>query len=911
MAVSLPPFFLYTILFVDRKGINMPYTAEQILEILPTGYSIVNLPEHINAATPFHVRCPKGHDWRSARIGNIKNNSSKCPVCSRDVVGKKCKLNEEEITNKLESFNYNLLSEYLGAAKKITIQCKVCGDKRISLPYNIKEACRKCRDIGRKDIALSSLDRRLVELKYTLLNEIDRTKNVSDIRLNLKCNNDHDPYWTSFKKFVYSEQVCHKCVGLAKLTLNDIRSRLDIGYTVDGVYVNETSPLIFTCPKGTKYPSTWNRYQQGHRCVCCSDRKTTKKLSIDIVKKRLLELNLRLVDNYSEYMNVLTEIHVQCTTNPNHLPFRKKFAHMYANSIYCPECQYTGKSKAQTDIENYLRSIGVSVISDRSLGFEIDIYAPEYKIGIEYCGLFYHNEISKDVEYHMRKWEKCADKGIKLITLYEDEYLRNVSLIHGYFKNIFFPCGKKIRAEDCVCRLVDKKDAVYFYAKYCVAGIPSRDIIELKSYGLYYGNMLVMVASFNISQDNGYKLLLDRYACCFDISVPNGLEYIIDHAINNMKYTEINEICFYYNRRFPQYTPPANFSFKESIPPCFDFVRGRERKTLQQLWVKDEKKEQVEILRRNQGWVKIYDCGHDLWVKEIISNNKYAIDNDAGKCWQRVLKEKLLLDDLSQYTFLKDSIGTIKIEDFDFSFVDSSDQVKCQEIKDFIIRYEWLGNMPLRPTHRFEARYRGLLAGVIVLSVPNAFSYILGDNYKNKEKLISRGATASWTPKNLASSLVMYSIRWMVKNTGFRVFTAYSDPEANEIGTIYQACNFYYLGDKFGSKILYFDPLNDKTGWFSDRTFRKINRVKKYAKECGIPWDVTWNDRWTVCWDKIPIDAKISIQRQMELFKERCYKKEANSKHKYCYILGNTKKETNQLRKLFSDKNTIYPYPKR
>lgn len=43
----------------------------------------------------------------------------------------------------------------------------------------------------------------------------------------------------------------------------------------------------------------------------------------------------------------------------------------------------------------------------------------------------------------------------------------------------------------------------------------------------------------------------------------------------------------------------------------------------------------------------------------------------------------------------------------------------------------------------------------------------------------------------------------MVKNTQYRLFTAYSDTEAKELGTIYQACNFYYLGKKSGAGYQY------------------------------------------------------------------------------------------------------------
>ena len=88
--------------------------------------------------------------------------------------------------------------------------------------------------------------------------------------------------------------------------------------------------------------------------------------------------------------------------------------------------------------------------------------------------------------------------------------------------------------------------------------------------------------------------------------------------------------------------------------------------------------------------------------------------------------------------------------------------------------------------------------------MPNAFSKLLGKNTNDLERLISRGACISWSPKNLGSAFLMWCLRWMVKNTDYRIFTAYSDPTARELGTIYQACNFYYLGQKvWYNKTLY------------------------------------------------------------------------------------------------------------
>ena len=166
-------------------------------------------------------------------------------------------------------------------------------------------------------------------------------------------------------------------------------------------------------------------------------------------------------------------------------------------------------------------------------------------------------------------------------------------------------------------------------------------------------------------------------------------------------------------------------------------------------------------------------------------------DYDKEHCWQYQMREDNLGEDLQNLPPWVD-YRELSTKDFDFEYVDKSEKEKCDEIRDFIKKHEWLGKLPNRPTHRFTARLKegSILAGVIIMAVPNTFSHLLGKENSNLEKLISRGACISWSPKNLGSWLIMKSVKWMVQNTEFRYFTAYSDPEAKELGTIYQACNF-------------------------------------------------------------------------------------------------------------------------
>ena len=248
-------------------------------------------------------------------------------------------------------------------------------------------------------------------------------------------------------------------------------------------------------------------------------------------------------------------------------------------------------------------------------------------------------------------------------------------------------------------------------------------------------------------------------------------------------------------------------------------------------------------------------------------------------CWQYEIRRQNLSCDLKESSLTEEEAGSLSVADFDFAFVPKEDKEGCREIKEFIKRHEWLGKMPIWATHRFTARLKknGILAGVVVMATPNTFSNLLGRENKGKEKLIARGASISWAPKNMGSWIIMNSIRWMVSNTEFRFFTAYSDPEARELGTIYQACNFIYLGQKFGTGKQFLDPDNPSRGWFGSAGFSDRSQIVRYAKRLGIEWQPEWykmvgskKNYKKVDWSAIPDDVTLSLKQERKAHKARC-----------------------------------------
>jgi hypothetical protein len=279
-------------------------------------------------------------------------------------------------------------------------------------------------------------------------------------------------------------------------------------------------------------------------------------------------------------------------------------------------------------------------------------------------------------------------------------------------------------------------------------------------------------------------------------------------------------------------------------------------------------------------------------------------------CWQYDIRLNNKKDDvllLKNNNIDINEIKNLKVSDFQLQYEEK--KAVYAEAKKFIETHEWLGRMSLYSTHIFTARYKGILAGVVIMDLPTAFSKLLGDNTRTIERLISRGACISWSPKNLASALIMFSINWMVKNTRFRVFTAYSDPEAKELGTIYQACNFYYLGQKSGAKYHY---KNHKGNWVSDRYFRTRSTYKWIAKKLlNIEWNPEWQNGNKIFFEKMPENYAMLIKNKSKELIDTAEKRKLFPKHKYVYILGSNKKETKQLRDKFLSMNKIYTYPKK
>ncbi len=110
------------------------------------------------------------------------------------------------------------------------------------------------------------------------------------------------------------------------------------------------------------------------------------------------------------------------------------------------EVQKYNTSIAEFEILKYLQSIGIKDIEQSNKKIikplEIDLYSPILKIGIDYAGLYWHSEEYKDQNYHVSKMNICSKIGIRLITIFEDEWETKKEWVKQKLKEIFIPSSE-------------------------------------------------------------------------------------------------------------------------------------------------------------------------------------------------------------------------------------------------------------------------------------------------------------------------------------------------------------------------------------------------------------------------------------------------------------------------------------
>ena len=354
------------------------------------------------------------------------------------------------------------------------------------------------------------------------------------------------------------------------------------------VYKKNRDTVEVQCKKCGNIQSSWiTNLISGHGCQRCGwERSKKANPPEDIVPK--LKKKAPDWELVGEYINIKTP------TLFKHLKCGKIFYRIPGTVLTKPDsCRHCHTSKGETAVCDFvLEALGEEsksvICNGRGIlqEKELDIYIPTRKLAIEYDGLYCHSyEKLKRKEdklgvpaqaYNEWKTNECEKRGIRLIHIFEDEWLEHQDIVEDKLRAIFHAPMHKYFARKLEVRTVSREMADRFYECNHIQGKTNVSV----SVGLYNGDELLALQSFlpytRRQADNTWELV--RYATKLGVQVVGGFSRCLKWFERNYA---PKEIVSFADKRwcdpFSNVYESAGFIKDGEVPRTYWYVQGQKR----------------------------------------------------------------------------------------------------------------------------------------------------------------------------------------------------------------------------------------------------------------------------------------------------------------------------------------------
>ena len=183
--------------------------------------------------------------------------------------------------------------------------------------------------------------------------------------------------------------------------------------------------------------------------------------------------------------------------------------------------------------------------------------------------------------------------------------------------------------------------------------------------------------------------------------------------------------------------------------------------------------------------------------------------------------------------------------------------VELDIAKKVLVEHHYLRSIPGGTQLSLGAFIEGRLLGVLTFGVGPTNAHRLVEGAARTDCVtLTRLWLSDELPKNSASRVLGIALRSLANATTIKFVLTYADPNAEHMGTIYQASNWVYIGESQPMSLLDFGdsvPRNARTvghrfGSHSVKHFRKhginVTRIPQVPKHRYIYFlDKSWQDR--------------------------------------------------------------------
>jgi hypothetical protein len=257
---------------------------------------------------------------------------------------------------------------------------------------------------------------------------------------------------------------------------------------------------------------------------------------------------------------------------------------------------------------------------DKSLiGKELDIFIPSMKLAIECNGVYWHSEMNgRGRSYHLNKSLLCAEKGVHLIHVWDNQWNNKRNLIISRLKSLL-QRNDRVHARKCSIAELTVKDANQFLAENHIQGECSSSI----RIGLFHNAELIAVMTFGksrFSKKAEYELL--RFCSKIGTNVIGGSSKLFKYFLrlyNPKNVISYSDKSFNTGKSYES----LGFTKSHSSSPAYyytkDYVTIENRIKYQKHKLKtllrdfDPALSEYDNMLAN-GYDRIWDCGTDVWI---------------------------------------------------------------------------------------------------------------------------------------------------------------------------------------------------------------------------------------------------------------------------------------------------------
>jgi hypothetical protein len=465
--------------------------------------------------------------WQSFKSG------CRCGLCAANR-----KKTIEDVRKEFLDRGFILTSkEYINSTSNLDFICDKGHNHSITYTnFHSGQGCGVCSPTKEKTI--EEIKEFCESSGFTLLSTKYSGRNES---LELMCNAGHHVY-LSWEK-VLAGSGCKVCANdyRKENMISRYQSKVsEMGFSILSKPTSLRSFTKISCPEGhvfyVKLKTVGNR---SFSCPHCSNRCAH---STEYIRETFRRFGYVLK---SEYIGSKEPLYYICDKGHYNTITWDSFN---SKGVRCSKCN-PNTSHQEIDLRDSISLLAPDVkmiCNTRSVipPYELDIYFPDKSVAVEYCGLYWHSEKSgdKDKYYHSNKYNLSLSKGIRLITVFEDEWVDRKEVV---LSRILSSLGinRRLFARKLKCSEIDNKVANDFYDKYHLQGSTT----SIKSWGLFDGDSLVSCLSvgklsrYHTSKGGKY-IELKRMASIPFVNIVGGFSRLFSAAKKYLKETEFEGI---------------------------------------------------------------------------------------------------------------------------------------------------------------------------------------------------------------------------------------------------------------------------------------------------------------------------------------------------------------------------------